>query len=94
MICNALKNERAPIERHILIPQMTVKQRGVEYYLVVSKPYPLVCDGECEDMVHKRLTLRVIMRCRKCLKQENHNEYFSAYMPELNLLTGLVYKPG
>lgn len=29
-------------------------------YLVVSKPYPVVCNGKREDMVHKRLTLRVV----------------------------------
>lgn len=43
----------------------------MKHYLVVSKPYPIVCNGECEDVVHKRLTLRVVARGGKCLQQEN-----------------------
>lgn len=32
----------------------------VNNYLVVSEPYSVVCNGKREDMVYKRLTLRVV----------------------------------
>lgn len=32
----------------------------INNYLVVSEPYSVVCNGKREDMVHKRLTLRVV----------------------------------
>ena len=41
------------------------------HYLVVSKPYPIVCDGECEDVVDKRLTLRMVAWSGKRLQQKN-----------------------
>lgn len=32
----------------------------INNYLVVSEPYSVVHNGEREDVVHKRLTLRVV----------------------------------
>lgn len=45
--------------------------RTLRHYLVVSKPYPVFCNCECEDMVHERLTLRVVARSSKCLQKSN-----------------------
>lgn len=47
-------------------------QKTLTNYLVVSKPYPIICNGECEDMVHKRLTLGVVVWSRKRLTEKKH----------------------
>lgn len=41
-----------------------------EEYLVVSKPNPVICNGEGENMVHKRLTLRMVAWGGKGLQQK------------------------
>lgn len=46
-----------------------------EEYLVVSKPNPVVCNGEGENMVHKRLTLRMVAWGGKGLQQKKMNEF-------------------
>lgn len=43
----------------------------ISSHLVVSKPYPVIYNAECEDMIHKRLTFRVVVRRWKCLQQKN-----------------------
>lgn len=43
-------------------------------YLIISEPYPVVCNGESEDMIHERLTLRMVARCGKSLQQQNENQ--------------------
>lgn len=40
-------------------------------YLIISEPYPVVCNGESEDMIHKGLTLRMVAGRGKSLQQEN-----------------------
>lgn len=43
-------------------------------YLIISEPYPVVCNGESEDMIHEGLTLRMVTRCGKSLQQQNENQ--------------------
>lgn len=43
-------------------------------YLIISEPYPVVCNGESEDMIHEGLTLRMVARCGKSLQQQNENQ--------------------
>lgn len=50
--------------------QSLVSSGVVKHYLVISEPYPVVCNSECEDMVHKRLTLRVVPWSGKRLGQK------------------------
>ena len=44
--------------------------RAMWSHLVVSEPDPVVCDAECEDVVHERLTFGVIVWCGECLQQK------------------------
>lgn len=43
-------------------------------YLIISEPYPVVCNGESKDVIHEGLTLRMVARCGKSLQQQNENQ--------------------
>lgn len=68
MIAKSTQHEETPPKSLKILSKDTMTQKD---YLIISEPYPVVCNGKSEDMIHKGLTLRMVAGSGKSLQQEN-----------------------